>query len=99
MTKITLHKVNRERPRGSPRKVWMLRWYGTDGTRHGETFGDCRRVSKRDAEAVRRDKQSKMDCGIVRPDKPRRLGLDEFLDRDREASSIDVKRRTIQEMR
>ncbi len=83
MTKITLHQVARPRPRGRPRKVWMLRWYGTDGKRRGETLGECRTVSKRDAEAVRRDKQSKMDCGIVRPDKPARMTLQELAAYDR----------------
>ena len=80
MTKITLHQVARPRPRGRPRKVWMLRWYGTDGKRRGETLGECRTVSKRDAESVRRDKQSKLDCGVIKPDKPRRMTLAGFSD-------------------
>jgi integrase len=104
MTKVTLHKVKRPRPPGKdgkdkpPRQVWMLRWYGSDGKRYGETIGDCRKVSKREAGGRRREKQSKLDCHQESPDKPKRMTLAEFLRRDREAVNIDVKPRTIEEM-
>ncbi len=78
MTNVTLHKVARPRPPNKSRRVWMLRWYGTDGKRYGETIGDAKQVSKRDAEATRREKQSKLDCGVVKPDRPGRMALEEF---------------------
>ena len=78
MTKVTLHKVSRPRPRGRPRHVWMLRWYGTDGKRYGETLGEVGKVTKREVSAVRREKQSKFDCKLERPDKPKQMTLSEF---------------------
>ncbi len=51
MTKVTLHKVARSRgPDKKPRHVWMLRWYGTDGTRYGETLGGTERYIRKDGE-------------------------------------------------
>lgn len=91
MTNVTLQKSRR-------RRVWLLRWYGTDGRRYCETIGDARQMAKRDAEAVRRGKQSKLDCGVVKPDRPRRNTLADFLRQDREAVSIDSAPRTIVEM-
>ncbi len=80
MTKITLNKVKRRgRTDRRVRAVWMLRWYGTDGKRYGETIGECKKLTKRDAEAIRRSKQSKLDCNIVRPDRPKKINLGVFL--------------------
>jgi integrase len=99
MTKVTLHKVVRPRRNGTSRLVWTLRWYGTDGKRRGETVGDVKKVSRRQAQAARRAKQSKLDCGIERPERPRRMTLADFLRRDREAVAIDLKPKTILELR
>lgn len=104
MTKVTLHKCKRARAptkNGAPRSrtFWMLRWYGTDGCRYGEVIGGCDKLPKRDAEARRREKQSKLDCGVVRPDRPRRNTLADFLQQDREAVSIDMAPRSIVEMK
>ena len=80
MTKITLNKVKRKgRTDRRVRAVWMLRWYGTEGKRYGETIGDCKKMSKRDAQAVRRSRQSKLDCDIVGPDRPKKMTLGVFL--------------------
>lgn len=74
MTRVELHQVKR----GEGRKVWMLRWFGTDGKRYGETLGDVGDMSKRDAEAAQRAKQSSFDAGGVKVDKPRRMTLEAF---------------------
>ena len=78
-TKVTLHKVSRPRPRGRPRHVWMLRWY-CDGKRYGETIGDCKKMAKRDAAALRDDKQSTFKSGQVRADKPEDVTVGELVD-------------------
>ena len=85
MTKVTLHKVSRPRPRGRPRHVWMLRYYDSAGKRCGKTLGDCKQMSKRDAEAIRREKQGRFDCNVEKPDKPTRMTLAAFAAYDREA--------------
>ncbi len=92
MPKVTLHREAR-------RGVWQLRWFDADGRRRGETIGKLGQLTRRDALAIRRDKQSKMDCGLERPDKPKRMSLEEFLRRDREAVAIDVKPTTLRELK
>ncbi len=83
MTKVELHKFKRPRPPGKdgkarkPREVWMLRWVA-DGKRCGETIGDCTTMSKRDAAAARREKQSKYDCKVESPIRPTRMPLAVF---------------------
>ena len=80
MTKITLHKVKRKR--GS---VWMLRWYDSRGRRCGETIGKFGVMTKRQAEAIRRDRQGKTDNGLAKLDRPERMTLGQFADYDRSA--------------
>ncbi len=83
MTKVELHKFKRPRPPGKdgkarrPREVWMLRWVA-DGKRYGETIGDCKTMSRRDAAAVRREKQSRYDCRVESPKRPKKMTLAEF---------------------
>lgn len=57
--KITLHKVKRKRG-----AAWALRWYGSRGKRYCETIGKGSVMTKRQAEAVRRDRQGKIDNGL-----------------------------------
>ncbi|MCI0352660.1 MAG: hypothetical protein L0Z53_24835, partial [Acidobacteriales bacterium] len=56
----------------------MLRWFGIDGRRYGETVGDIGEVCKRDAQRKQRAKQSEFDGGKIKPDKPKRMSLTEF---------------------
>lgn len=95
MTKVTLKRVKRSGPNGV-RLVWMLRWNDQHGGQPGETIGDAGRVngkgkvvsgqmSRRRAEAIRRDKQSKLDCGVIRADRPKRMTLIELIQHDRQA--------------
>ena len=55
-------------------------------------------MTKLDARAITREHQSKIDAGLAPVDRPRSIGLKEFLRRDREAVFVDRKRRTIKEM-
>ena len=96
MTKVELHKFKRPRPPGKdgkarrPREVWMLRWVA-EGKRYGKTIGDCKTMSRRDAAAVRREKQSRYDCRVESPKRPKKMTLAEFrpfyLDRRRQGDA------------
>ncbi len=94
---IDLYKCRRPTRSNPKRQVWQLRWFGTDGKRYCETIGGCARMTKLDAQAIRREHQSKIDAGLAPVDRPRSIGLKEFLRRDREAVFVDRKRRTIKE--
>lgn len=109
MTKIRLKKVKRPGPmKFNPkteelektyRHVWMLRWDDSRGRDCGETIGDCKLMPKRKAEAIRRDRQGKLDNKLIPRDRPQKMALQEFLRRDREAVQVDVKPKTIEELR
>ena len=99
MTKVRLKRFKRKQPNGKDRYVWMLRWDGSNGRDCGETIGDCRTMTRRQAEAIRRDRQGKIDNRLIPRDRPKRMALQEFLHRDREAVEVDVKPKTIEELR
>jgi len=73
MPKIALHKVKRKKG-----DCWCLRWFGKDGKRYCETIGSTADLTKRNAKLLQREKQSKMDGGTIRPDKPKKMTLDKF---------------------
>ena len=97
MPVVTLY--NTKRPtRGDPkRRAWLLRWVGTDGKRHCDTVGVVGKMTKREAEALQREKQGKMDNGLTPIDRPRKMTLGEFIDHDREAIEADTKPATLLE--
>ncbi len=80
MATITLHNVKR-----TNRRIWMLRWYDSRGRRCGETIGKAGVMSKRQAEAIRRDRQGKTDNGLAKLDRPERMTLAQFAEYDRSA--------------
>ncbi|MCP3903799.1 MAG: tyrosine-type recombinase/integrase [Planctomycetes bacterium] len=98
-TDVRLYQAKRP-TRGDPkRKVWLIRWYGTDGRRYCETIGVVGKLTKREAEAIRRDKQSKIDCNVTRPNRPKRITLSALIDRHVEAIKIARQPRTIRQFR
>ena len=99
MTTVRLKRFKRARPNGKVRHVWMLRWNDSHGRDCGETIGDCRTMTLRKAEAIRRDRQGKIDNRLVSRDRPKRMALQEFLRRDREAVEVDLKPKSIEELR
>ena len=92
MTKITLHRVKRKRG-----AVWMLRWFDSRGHRCGETIGKLGVMTKRQAEAIRRERQGKVDNGLAKLDRPERMTLAEFIEHDQETIKPDVKGATLHE--
>ncbi len=85
MTTISLKRIRRRQSNGRTKFVWMLRWFDDKGQHCGKTIGECSQISKRDAEAIRREQQSKIDCGLIKADRPIRLTLSEYAGHDREA--------------
>ena len=83
MTKISLYKIDKPTKSNPKRKVWMLRWVGTDGKRYGETIGSPPRMTKREAEAIRRDRVGKIDNGLVPVNRPKAITLTELAKHDR----------------
>ena len=96
--RVSLYKSKRATAHNPKRHTWQIRWVGTDGKRYCETIGDAARMTKTDAEIIRRQRQGKMDNGLAPVNRPGRLGLAEFLRRDREAVAIDVKAKTLSEL-
>ena len=99
MTKVHLHKIKRPVENKPKRLVWQLRWHGTDGKRYGEIIGEVGRMTKREAEYLCRNRQGKIDSGVILPDRPQRIGLSVFLEYVRESMAVDVRPRTLEEMR
>ncbi len=97
MISVSLYKTRRSSRKNPNRLVWQIRWKGTDGKRFCETIDDCSRLTKRQAEAIRRDKQSKIDCGVVPPNRPRRITLAALIEQDKAAIEGDVRPTTMLE--
>ena len=83
-TKVSLYRV-----KNGNHEVWLLRWHA-DGKRHSQTLDKARDLSKREAEALRREKEIAFGSGRERPKRTPKMGLKQFLDHDREAFQPDV---------
>ena len=77
-TAVYLKKVRRPRPGEPNRRVWALRWKDSRGKDRFETIGVCGTLTKRQAQAIRRKKQSDLDGGRVQRDRPRSMTLQQF---------------------
>ena len=82
MTTISLKRFRRNR---ESKPVWMLRWFDSQGQHRAKTLGACDKMSRREAESLRREHQSKMDCGRIKADRPVRHTLAEYAAYDRDA--------------
>ena len=51
---VKLKTVSVRKPGGHRYTYWVLRWWGTDGTEHGQSLGRVDELSKRKAEKLRR---------------------------------------------
>lgn len=98
MSKVALYPTKQPIKSNPKRRVWQLRWIGDDCKRYGETVGEVGKMPKREAEAIRRAKQSRMDCGVIHSNRPERITLADFLRRDREAVTAVLKATTIGEL-
>lgn len=93
MTKVSLYRA-----KNGNHEVWLLRWYA-NGRRCSETIGKAREISKREADAQRREKEVAFGSGKERPSRPPKITLERFLADDREAIQVDVSPATLIEHR
>lgn len=59
-------------------QVWLLRWY-VDGKRGSKTLGKVKDIPKREAEALRREKEAAFIKGTESPSRPDRMTLRQFM--------------------
>ncbi len=77
---VSLSKKPVRSPSGKRYTYWVLRWYCTDGRRPSLTLGRVDQLSKRQAEKLRRDKESELLSKPGRRDAARAPELEVFLD-------------------
>ncbi len=99
MTKVYLMKAQRPTRANPKRKVWLLRWTTTDGRQPCEIIGDAAKVTKREAEAARRELQGKLDNDLAPRDRPKRMTLADFLGRDREVAALNLRPRSLTDLK
>ncbi len=97
MSKVSLYKTKSPTRASPSRHVWQLRWYGRDGKRYCKTIGETCRMTKRDAAHQRRERQGKIDCGVIPVDQPKRITLSTFVAQDRATIEADVRPTTLLE--
>ena len=97
MSKVSLYKTKSPTRASPSRHVWQLRWYGTDRKRYCKTIGETCRMTKRDALSIRRERQGKIDCGVIPVDQPKRITLSTFVAQDRATIEADVRATTLLE--
>lgn len=94
-TRIYLKRMKRPQRGKPPRRVWVLRWSESGGVERFETLGDCREMSRREAESILRSRQGEMDTGAFPRNRPSRLSLAEFRKYATESLEGDLKPATI----
>ena len=99
MTTVYLMKAQRPTRRNPKRRAWLLRWTTTDGRQLCDIIGDVAMVTKREAEAARRELQGKLDNDLAPRDRPKRMTLADFLRRDREAAALTLRPRSLADLK
>lgn len=94
-TRIRLYDEKRPTKDKPNRVVWILRWRGMDGKRYGEFIGQVGKMTRREAQARQRAKQSGMDHGDIPRDAPRKVTLDQFRTLHRELARGNLRERTL----
>lgn len=102
MTTIALHHPLRPTKAAPKRRVWQLRSTGdrinpeTGGfIRYCETIGESPQMTRRQAETIQRDRQSKMDGGVLTPDKPEKVTLAAYVTHHLEMQETDTRFNTV----
>lgn len=90
-TPITLRKIKRPGPKTNGREEWALRWYDSEGRHRCERIGDVRTMPKRQAEVIRRKRQTDMEARRFPRDKPRSMTLQQFAEYHKQAIGNDRK--------
>src|SRR3954464_2952610 len=76
---VTLAEQTTTKPNGKRYTYWVLRWFGSDGKRYGKTLGRVGKMSRRQAEKLRRQKETELETHPGRRDVSRSPELGEFL--------------------
>ena len=61
-------------------EYWLLRWWGTDGKEHGTSIGRTNKISRRQAEKIKRAKESEFQTHPSRRKHKRAPYLGEYLE-------------------
>ena len=77
-------------------RVWLLRWHA-GGKRRNRTIGKVKDLSRREAEAQRRELEARFNSGKEKPVRPAKMTLKQLLDRDLALIAVDVRPGTIGE--
>ena len=93
---VVLHTPTRPTDQDENRQVYMLQWRLPSGAKRREIIGEVGKMSRRDAEHKRREKESALDKGTVRPDKPASITLANFLEDDRAKLAVYAKPSSIE---
>lgn len=78
--RVTLVRQQTTR-QGKQYSYWVIRWYGSDGKRHGKTLGRTDELSRRQAEKLRQKKELELQSNPGRRDVSRSPDLGEFVSR------------------
>jgi len=76
---VTLAEQTTTKSNGKKYTYWVIRWFGTDGKRYGKTLGRVDQLSERQAEKLRRQKETELETNPGRRDVSRSPELGEFL--------------------
>lgn len=77
---VVLTSIARKKPSGRKYTYWVLRWLDTVGRWRSKSLGPADRLSKRQAEKLRRQKQVELDRNPARRNVPKAPTLGEFLE-------------------
>ncbi len=93
---VNLAKHPVQKPNGKKYVYWILRWFGTDGRQRGKVLGSIKKISKRQAEKKRRDKEIELFKRPGRRNVSRAATLGEFMENYFEARKHELAPGTIE---
>ena len=96
---VTLRRLKRPGRGGKTREEWALRWYDSEGRHRCERIGEVKSMPKREAEALRRQKQVDMEAKRVPRDKLKSMTIADFVEFHEHAVGEDRKATTRYEYR
>ncbi len=76
---VNLTKIKTKKANGQVYEYWVLRWFGTNGKQRSQSLGRVDKLSKRQAEKLRRQKQNELEQNPGRRNVATSPTLGEFL--------------------
>ena len=93
---VDLHRQTDRKASGKAYTYWVLRWRGPDGRRRGERLGSVNKLSKRQAEKLRKKKELELGMNPGRNVPARAPQLQAYVDAYLEARRNEVKPGTLE---